>query len=250
MQQNTADSIAKSAWETTKTYWKEFIAFPIAVSIGLFLVMGLLTQVNSGVMVILQFLLMISFIVFIVTFSTAVTKWCSEIYNGKKEIDIEDGLRYGLSRFWGVLGTSLLTTIKVTLWTYLLIIPGYYKGVMYMKSVKVSQLEKISGGDANRISQHLVRSSGFMRTMGNFMSVAIVAILFFLIYAGLSIGVGFGFTLVSEPLGFFIMVVLVVVGEMALLTFMNVFQTYEYLIYREENKASLTPFIKALSSMK
>lgn len=250
MQQNTTDFIAKTAWDVTKTRWKELMGLPVAVVVGTFVVMGLLVQTGSTAAGLVAFVLYLGLMVFFVAFSTAVAKWCSDLYSGAKELDIEGGLKYGLSRFWGVVGTSLLTFIKVVLWCLLLIIPGYYKGILYSKSIKVSQLEKISGGDANRISQKMVSSAGFMRTLGNMMAVGTVAMVFFYVYIFLAALVGGVFGLAHEVLGIIVMGALFGVGVVFLSTFMMVYNAYEYLIYRDENKTELTALMKTLASMK
>lgn len=250
MQQNTTDFIAQTAWEVTKTRWKELMALPLAVVVVTFLVMGLLMSTGSIAALVVSLLLYLGLGVFSVAFSTALTKWCSDLYAGAKELDIEGGLKYGLSRFWGVIGTGLLTGIKVILWCLLLVIPGYYKAVMYSKSIKVSQLEKISGGDANRISQKMVSSSGFMRTLGNMMAVGVVSTICFYIYLVLAFVVAALLGYVHEMIGMVIAGALVGAGVVALGTFMQVYSAYEYLIYRDENKAELTTLMKTLSSMK
>ncbi len=149
-----------------------------------------------------------------------------------------------------MIGTALLTGIKVVLWCFLLIIPGYYKAIMYSKSVKVSQLEKISGGDANRISQKMVSSSGFMRTLGNMMAVGVVASVLFYVYAALALVVAAIFGMAHEMLGLIVGAVLAGAGMVVLVTFTMVYNAYEYLIYRDENKAELAVLIKTLASMK
>lgn len=250
MQQNTTDFIAKAAWETTKARWKEFMVLPLIVAAVTFGIMGFLASSGSGPAFFVVFILYIGFMVFMVAFSTAVTKWCSDLYSGAKEIDIEGGLRYGLSRFWGVVGTSLLTGLKVMLWALLLIIPGYYKGLMYSKSIKISQLEKISGGDANRISQKMVSEAGPLRTLGNMTAVGFVAVLVFYIYLALSALVGGLFMMAHEGLGLLIIGLLGGAGMVTLMTFMMVYNAYEYLIFRDETKAAVAPVMKALSSMK
>lgn len=250
MQQNTTDFIAQAAWDVTKTRWKELMALPLAVVAGIMIVMGLLLQTGAGAAMAVAIVLYIALMVFFVAFSTAVAKWCSDLYSGAKELDIEGGLKYGLSRFWGVIGTSILTAIKIVLWALLLIIPGYYKGIMYSKSIKVSQLEKISGGDANRISQKMVSSSGFMRTLGNMMAVGVVSTVIFYVYAALALLVGGLFSMASEVLGIVVMGLLFSAGMVVLATFMMVYNSYEYLIYRDENKVELTALMKTLASMK
>lgn len=250
MQQNTTDFIAKTAWDVTKTRWKELMGLPLAVVAVTLVVMGLLVKTGAGAALAVAFVLYVAMMVFFVAFSTAVAKWCSDLYAGAKELDIEGGLKYGLSRFWGVLGTSLLTGIKVVLWSLLLLIPGYYKGIMYSKSIKVSQLEKISGGDANRISQKMVSSSGFMRTLGNMMAVGVVATVIFYVYAALALIVGGVFGMASEILGMVIVALLCSAGMVVLATFIMVYNAYEYLIYRDENKTELNALMKTLASMK
>lgn len=250
MQQNTTDFIAKTAWDTTKARWKEFMLLPVIVVAVTSAVMGFLFNTGSGAAAFVAFLLYIALMVFMVTFSTAITKWCSDLYSGTKELDIEGGLRYGLSRFWGVIGTGLLTGLKVVLWAFLLIIPGYYKGLMYSKSIKISQLEKISGGDANRISQKMVSEAGPLRTLGNMTAVGFVSTLVFYIYVALAFLVGALFMMVHEGLGAMIVGLLMGAGMVVLMTFIMVYGAYEYLIFRDETKAAVAPVMKALSSMK
>ena len=250
MQQNTTDFIAKTAWEITKARWKEFMVLPVVVVAVTFLVIGLLVSSGSSAALGVSALLYLALMVFFVSFSTAVTKWCSDLYSGAKELDVQGGLKYGLSRFWGVLGTGLLTALKIMLWAILLIIPGYYKGLMYSKSIKVSQLEKISGGDANRMSEKMVSGSGVMRTLGNMMAISVVSLLFFYIYLALDVVVGGLLSMVYQPLGLVVAGVLMAAGMVALMTFTMVYGAYEYLIFRDENKAELAALAKALGSMK
>ncbi|QQR55253.1 hypothetical protein IPG41_01695 [Candidatus Peregrinibacteria bacterium] len=251
MQQNTTDFIAKMAWETTKTHWKDFMILPTAVGAMVCLLMCLVFLGGaSPAKSFIAFLLYIAWIVFLVAFAGALAKWCSDLYNGAKKLDIQEGLRYGLSRFWGTLGTSLLTAIKIVLWSLLLVIPGLYKAVMYSKSTRVSQLEKISGGDANRISQKMISSAGFMRTLGNYCAISLVSTLFFYLFALAAALVSGGFGLASETLGGIVFILALVVGGMVLNIFILVYGTYEYLIYRDENKAELTALMKTLASMK
>ncbi len=250
MQQNTTDAIAKMAWNATMARWKEFMALPVVVTVIAFAIMGMTMQIESSFGLLLFSLIYIALSVFFTVFSTALTKWCEELYNGAKEIDIEKGLRYGLSRFWGVLGTHLLTALKVVLWCFLLILPGYYKLLMYSKSVKISQLEKISGGDANRISEKMITEAGPMRSLGNIMAVIIVSELALLIYAGATILVASIFGMAHELFGVIIGGGLFAAGMIVFMSFVMVYSAYEYLVFRDETKTAVAPMMKVLGTTK
>jgi len=238
------------AFETTKTYWKEFMGLPAAVSIAFIVATILISRIGMNGPVVALFIVMyIAFIVFMISFGTAMAKWCEEIFGGKKEFSIEAGLRYGISRFWGVLGTILLTALKVFLWTLLLVLPGYYKGLLYSQSIKVSQLEGVSLGDANRISQMLVSKSGILRTLGNMMAIGITAMLGFYLLLLLAFGVAALMSLINSTLGAIVMGILFASLMVIMTTFMMVFRTYEYLLYREENKTDLANLTKVLKQM-
>jgi len=204
--------------------------------------------------------MMLGLCVFFVSFGTAVSKWTESIYSGKKTINLKEGLRYGLSRFWGVIGTHILTTIKMFLWMLLLIIPGYYKAITYSFSTKISALEKISGGDANRLSEMLVKRSGFLRTLGNMMAISIILVIIIYIYMAISflIGVSLGAmgdlgANIMESIAMTIVGItisgLVGLGFLTMGVFMHVFKTYEYLIYKEENETEFAKMAKILKKV-
>ena len=250
MQQNTTDYIARLAFNTTKTYWKEFMGLPAAVSIVFIVATILINRIGINGPVVALFVVMnIAFLVFTISFGTATVKWCEEIFNGKKEFSIEAGLRYGLSRFWGVVGTGLLTALKVFLWTLLLVLPGCYKGLLYSQSIKVSQLEGISLGDANRISQMLVSKSGILRTLGNMMAIGITTTLSLYLLLILALGIAALTSLINTTLGGIVMGILFAALMVAMMTFMKVFHSYQYLLYREENKADLANLTKVLKQI-
>lgn len=250
MQQNTTDAIAKMAFNTTKERWKEFMLLPVGVTIGVFLLVGLLFSASSTMgTAIFGLLLYIALMVFMVVFMTAEAKWCSDIYAGRKVLDVKAGLLYGLSRFWGVIGTTLLTILKVMLWTLLLVIPGYYKGIMYSMSVKISQMDGISGGDANRLSQLLVSKSGILRTLGNMMAISFVSVLLLYLYWAVAFLIGFLFMQGNEILGMAVMGILCSAGMIVMMTFLVVFKNYQYLIFKDENKAEFASLAKTLKSM-
>ena len=254
MSQNTTDLIAKLAWKTTRERWREFMVLPAVVTIIVFGAVGALfyyipLQGIPAVSISL-IVLYLAYIAFCIVFYNALAKWCADLYAGKKVIDIEDGFRYGLSRFWGVLGTGLLTMLKILLWSLLLLLPGIYKGVMYFHSIQVSQLEKISGGDANRMSQKMISKSGFLRTIGNLMAIYFVGMILFYIYFGLTFAVSAGFIAAgSEILSGLISVALFGAGAVFLKVYLLVFFNYQYLIYRDENKAALAILAKGLKKM-
>jgi len=251
MQQNTTDYIAKLAYTTTKDHWKKLVGLPVTVTAGAFAILGLLDKIgeNTAPIISLMALIGLGLFVFMICFGTAVTKWTETIYKGKKTIDIEEGLRYGLTRFWGVIGTWLLTMLKTFLWALLLLIPGYYKGITYSFSIKISQLEKISGGNANRLSQMLVKNSGFLRTLGNIASIGIIIGLFFYIYLLASLLLGGVFTSANESIGIILMTILFSIGTAVSAVFMMIFKNYEYLLYKEENKTEFAEMLKKLKKV-
>ncbi len=253
MHANTTDAIALSAWQTTKTYWKPFIAFPTAVLAGIGILEVLLAAYarggNPGLFVIFLILLLAQ-IVFAITFSTALTGWISQVHQGKKEVNIEEGLRYGLTRFWGVLGTGLLTSIKVLLWSLLLILPGIYKGLLYSQSIKITQLEKISGGDANRLSERLVKDAGLLRTLGNMVAMQFISTLILYVYLLVVLLIVVVLRMGSAPISGFVGGVLTILGFAVMTAFLFVFFCTQYLVFREENKSSFSSLAKSLESVR
>ncbi len=255
MPQNTTDHIAKLAWNTTRERWREFMVLPTVVGLVFFGAIALITYLtptqNSSALILIFGLLYLAFLVFCVVFFNALAQWCADLYAGKKVLDIEEGLRYGLSRFWGTVGTGLFTFLKIFLWSLLLILPGLYKALMYSQSVQVSQLEKISGGDANRISQKMISEAGTLRTLGNFMSLWLVTTIVFYISFALILLFSLGFAKAgSEILSGIITGGLTLVVMVFMNVFLLVFCNYQYLVYRDENKAALTSLTKNLKSMK
>lgn len=251
MQENTTDHIAKMAWDYSKNQWQAFMALPVVVMVGSVLIQALLVGfMGNGLAIFLTFLIMIAQVVFMVSFQAALLKWCDELYNGKKSIDIEAGLHYGLSRFWGSLGTGIITSIKVFLWSLLLILPGVYKGIQYSQSIKVSQLEKISGGDANRVSQKMVMGSGMLRTLGNVSAMSTVVQLGLYLLMAVVVLLAAITSLVSDGLAIIVAAALGSAGFIFAMTVFIVFFNFQYLAYRKENKTSIDNMVKALQKMK
>lgn len=251
MQQNSTDFIAGLAWQSTKTYWKEWIAFPAAVSavgVGLMAII-LMNGATIPAAAFLVIVLYLALLVFWMVFSTAVAKGCSDVYAGKKELTLKEDLSYGLSRFWGMLGTGLLTGLKIFLWTLLLILPGVYKGIMYSQSIKISQLEKVSGGDANRMSQSLISSAGVLRTLGNYMAIGVVSTIAFYIYLMAALLVAVLLSQASEELATVIAGLLYAAGTAVFGLFVLLFGNFQYMVYKSENKDALAKLAKTLKSM-
>lgn len=251
MQQNTTDLIAKTAWDATKTYWKEFMLLPFSFGILVGLIeLLIINQISMGIGgFLLVILLWIATLVFGLTFSTAILKWCNEIFSGKKSLDVKGGLQYGLSRFWGVLGTLLITGLKIFLWSLLLILPGLYKAVMYSQSIKISQLEQKSGSKANRMSTALIKEAGFLRTIGNLAAIKTVTLIIMYLLMLAIMGLIFLFaTVLQFPYMLVTVTGSVVLGAIMLfaITFMFVFSNFQYLYYRDETKPMLTKMAKTL----
>lgn len=255
MQQNSTDLIAKTAWTVTLERWKEFMLLPAVVSVVFAAAVALSVNFtyaygSQGTVGLVLFIIYIAYLVFVSCFYTAVSKWCSDLHAGKSVIDIEEGLRYGLSRFWGKLGTQLLTALKIALWSLLLIFPGLYKALMYSQSVKISQLEGISGGDANRLSEKLVGNAGILRTLGNFLAIQTVTMLAIYLYIALIFPIVGGIiSSGAETLAGIVGGVLFIGGMIFMMTFLVVFTDYQYLIYRDENKAEMAKMVKTLKSL-
>lgn len=252
MQANTTDFIAKLTWQHTKTQWKAFVASPIAGLFALGLIsmfFGWTSQWIGIVGGILGFLTGIASLVFMLSYGGATTKWCEELYKGASTLDIQAGYRYGLSRVLGSLGTAILMAIKIFLWTLLLVLPGYYKMIQYKHSVAISRLEKISGNKATRLSQKLVMEAGWLRTLGNMLSFSILWVLAF--YAAMIpvalIGVAVGFI---HPIAGMVAGGLVAwVLAIALIAFMANFNTFEFLVYRDENSKAFNDAKAALAKL-
>jgi len=245
----STDEIAMAAYKASTKYWKEFIALPLVVTtVGTLLIVAIISFTSSPVGIgTTALLLMLGLWVFWIAFFGAQVKWCEEIHKGAKSIDIQDGLKYGLSRFWGVLGTAILTSIKVVLWMLLLILPGFYKGVMYSKSMHVSILDKISGGDANRISEAIVKKAGPVRTFSNLIGIGFLSAIATYIVMAIALLFGAIFGLVHELTGAFVMFLLYGVGIALVTTVTYVYFHFEYLYFRDEAKAEVTKLKKALS---
>jgi hypothetical protein len=262
MQKNSTDYIAKQAWNMTKTYWQELMLLPILAGIifmalqalNIWIFVGFDRFMNGNFTLgaapgLISFILNIAAFVFAIAYSAALLQWCEKVHGGGKDLDVMNGLRFGVGRFWATLWTMILTTIKIILWLFLLVIPGLYKGVQYRFSIKAAQLEKVSGGDANRISQMLVMNSGFLRTIGNWQAVSTVATIAFYIALGLSAVLGTLLALIAPALGAIVFIVLIPAVFIFFLIFLVMFKNFHYLAFREENQAELTKLKKALSSM-
>ena len=246
----STDEIVQAAWNASKTYWKEFVLLPIIVSVAFFLLLGLLSATilsySSGFSGIVL-LLAIAAGIFAVSYYGAQVKWCEEIHNGAKTIDIQDGLKFGLSRFWGLVGTALLTGIKTFLWMLLLILPGYYKGIMYSKSTRVSILDGISGGDANRISEAIVKKAGPIRTFSNLMGVTTLGVVAMYLLIALALLFAGFFGVMNEYAGLIVGGVLGGGAYAFAITVITVYFHFEYLYYRDEAKAEVAALKKVLS---
>lgn len=270
MQKNSTDDIALRAWNATRTHIPQFILFPILVTLVFGGLMGVNvsfgSQSTSALYPLISLGLGLGYFVFAISFWTALAKWSSELHSGAKQIHIGDGLRYGVSRFWGVLGTSLLTLIKVFFWSILLILPGVYKGMQYMHSTQVSQLDQISGGDANKLSKAVVMNAGILRAFSNLMGVynLVYILSFFILFIPfMFIGAGVQASLITvntfspelllnPEIGALTLLGLVL-GTLAALavfplsiTFFMVFINFHYIMLRDEQKIAFQAAKKAL----
>jgi hypothetical protein len=267
MQKNSTDYIALLSWEAVTTQWKAFLGMlvlPWAILIVLGVILGL-TKASTGFMGSFQdwiaFIQLgyLACILYFLVYGGATSKWCESLFAGQKNLSIKEGMRYGLSRLGGSLGTTLLTLVKCFLWLLLFFLPGIYKMFMYSMSIQISHLEKISGGDANRLSQKLIKEAGPLRTVGNYSALAF---LFYLVFVGLYI-IGLlsipAFAMMNQseesiavavPIIGIILSVLFVVVMLGVTVFAVCFRNFQYLVYREENKAYFQKAIKELQSIK
>jgi len=245
----STDEIAMAAYKASTKYWKEFIALPIVITTVLSILFGVIVTLTSSPVGLgsVAFLLMLALAVFWVAFFGAQVKWCEEIHKGAKSIDIQDGLRYGLSRFWGIIGTTLLTMVKTILWMLLLVLPGFYKGLMYSKSVHVSILDKISGGDANRISETVVKKAGPVRTFSNLVGIGLLSTIATYVVMAIALLLSMFFGLVHEFAAAFVFILIYGAGIALVTTVTYVYFHFEYLYFRDEAKAEVTKLKKALS---
>ncbi len=267
MQKNTTDYIAKLSWDALRDHWKAFVLIPL---VPLALMIGIGGGASLGasmfgfgksleaMFAIIQ-LVYLATVLFFLVYSTAAAQWCSTLFSGGKELDIKGGLRYGLSRLGGVLGTSILTGLKCMLWFMLLILPGLYKGLTYSQSIHISQLEKISGGDANRLSKVLIREAGILRTLGNYMALFALFYCGFIVFYVAAFAVFMPVVLTSaqngspEEAGFGIALLFIGILFFAfyagMMAFMMCFGNFQYLVYRDENKVAFQKAIKNLKSI-
>jgi hypothetical protein len=267
MQKNTTDYIAKLSWDALRDHWKAFILIPLAPLV-IVVAAGLLTTLGFSMfgfgeslqeLIALIQLVYFATLLFYLVYSTAAAQWCATLFSGKKELDIKGGLRYGLSRLGGVLGTSILTGLKCMLWFMLLILPGLYKGLTYSQSIHISQLEKISGGDANRLSKVLIREAGILRTLGNYMALIALFYLGFTAFylAAFAVMVPFGLATAQngtpEEAGFGIALLFIGILAFAfyagMMAFMMCFGNFQYLCFRDENKIAFQKAIKDLKAI-
>ncbi|MFT7183895.1 MAG: hypothetical protein ACI9QC_000220 [Oceanicoccus sp.] len=249
----TTDEIVKAAWNASKKHWKEFILLPLLTSIAFLLLiavpLGLFEKYGapSYLIALLFSLGLIAAGVFMAAYFAAQAKWCEEIHKGAKSIDVQEGLKFGLSRFWGLIGTLLITGVKIILWMMLLVLPGYYKALMYSKSIYVSVLDGVSGGDANRISEAIVNKAGPIRAFSNKIGVTMLGMLAMYLLLIFSTLFAFFFGLVHEVAG---VIALVVIGGASYafsMTVMMLYFHFEYLYFRDEAKAEVAKLKKALS---
>lgn len=245
----STDEIALAAYNASKKYWKEFILLPLVVTIVVSLLIGVIITFSPSTIGTrsITLVLMIGLWIFWIAFFGAHVKWCEDIHKGKKSIDIQEGLKYGLSRFWGILGTAFLTMIKIMLWMILLILPGFYKGLMYSKSIHVSILDKISGGDANRISEAIIKKAGPIRSFSNLMGIGFLSSIAVYIVMALALLIGGIFGLVNDLAGGFMIILLYGAGVSFVTTVTYTYFHFEYLYFRDEAKSELSKLKKAFS---
>lgn len=253
-QKNTTDFIANMAWNTFKTQWKAFFLLPLTIMIGASVLNFLSTNLVGREAVIARVSIGVVQWILLSTFTTAASKWCSELYSGKKSIDIQSGLSYGLSRFLPLLLTSIVTIIKLFLWSLLFGVPGAYKLICYSQSFKITQLEGLSGSDANDLSQVLVKEAGFLRTMGNYTTILTLSYILLIpiiviLYVTIFVLLVNSPELVHPDLAKSVLlpfVLMVSIWTSIVSGFFGAFGSYQYLIYRDENKAAFQKALKDL----
>ena len=205
-----------------------------------------LSNFNKGLIAIA---LVLIYMIIMICYKNAAAFWCQNIHKGKK-FQFKKGLIYGKSRFWGVVWTTFISIIKVILWSLLLILPGIYKAIAYIHSIQVSQLEKISGSDANRVSQTFVRGSGMLRTIGNLFSISTVVI--FATYILFAVVFLASFLLLSSNPVAAEIVTAVIISIISMISgmYLQIFMNFQYLIYRDENKSALTKMKRRFAKMR
>lgn len=263
MQKNSTDHIAQLSYNAVKTHWKLFLLIPLGVfgaAIALGFLLGLASHDSlKDLIVYLQFI-WLALALFFMVYTTAVGKWCETLYAGKTDLDLKGSFSYGLSRLGGTLGTTLLTSLKVFLWTLLLIVPGFYKLLVYSQSIHISQFEKMSGGNANRLSKTLIKEAGPLRTIGNYMVLTILFYLSFIVLYLLAISVYLPiyFNVSAQAMnanpsifiGASILIgVLFFIWYIFVLSFSMCFGHFQYLVFRDENKTIFQKAIKDLKSI-
>lgn len=252
MQANTTDYIAKLTWQHTKTQWKAFVLSPILGFIAFGLLSTLWVWLSQWIGIvggILSFVTSLASLVFAVSYSGALAKWCEDLHKGASTLDIQAGYRYGLSRFWGTIGTGILVMIKTFLWFLLLILPGYYKMVQYKHAMSITRLEKISGNKATQLSQKLVMEAGWLRTFGNLLSWKTITAIGLYIVGALALLIGAAFAWIHPMAGGVIGGALIGFVFIAFIALIANFNTFEFLVYRDENSKAFNEAKAALGKL-
>jgi hypothetical protein len=116
----------------------------------------------------------------------------SEVYLGR-ELDAMASVRVVLSRFWPLVGTSLLRglliAISAALSFFLLFIPAIYVAIGFFAVTPVVLLEGRGGSDALDRSWHLARGARW-KIFGTWMIVFVIAIVAFVAASLLALPVG------------------------------------------------------------
>jgi hypothetical protein len=249
--QHTTDVIAKAAWQHLTKNWTILFLAPTllcGVLAALFAASFILAANSEELGLAAVILTSVLSIVTSITYLNASAKWCEELHK-KKKLKFKAGLKYGFSRFWGVLGTLILTIVKTILWTLLLILPGIYKSIMYMHSIQISQLEKISGGDANALSEAMIAKAGPLRTLGNFQAIQTVVTILVYVVMAIIIGISFASAIQYPLAGSLIGGLLGAATFGFMIAYLNTFINFQYLYYRDESKSLITKMKRQFKKM-
>jgi hypothetical protein len=113
----------------------------------------------------------------------ALTYMTARAYTGKP-VTTEAGLRYGLSRFWPLLGALALAGVLVMLGLVLFIVPGIILYCMFFAVLPAVVIEKQGSTDALRRSRELARGA-----LGRIFALLVVATIIASL-PGMALGLG------------------------------------------------------------
>lgn len=102
--------------------------------------------------------------------------------------NVGECIKAGLSRFFPLLWTGILTGLAVGIGLILLLIPGLIFAIWFCLAQEISVLEGVNGGDAMGRSKKLMA--------GNFWK----AVVLFLVLMGINIGIGIAAALIPQPI--------------------------------------------------